>query len=270
MFKNSLRHLAMRAMKIALRVSSSPFHLTAERVLIVAPHPDDETLGCGGLIAGMSRAGKRVDVVFLTDGAASHSGHPKLAPLDLARLRRAESLAALSVLGVDGARVCFLDLPDGALDRLPSETAAAARDRLIGLLRDLRPDGVFAPFGAEPSAEHAAALELVSGAMASTGGGRLLQYPVWAWWNPVCLLSRLGRRNENLRLVLGETRSLKLRALACHRTQVESIPPWKEPVLPKAIKAGCCGAEEFFFTAIVPAAASPGRSRQGAIQGNAG
>jgi LmbE family N-acetylglucosaminyl deacetylase len=94
----------------------------ARRVLVLAPHPDDEAVGCGGLMARFNRAGVEAMVVFVTDGQHTSSSRAKA----LAEQRRAESEIALGVLGVrhtirwglvDG-KVATSDLPVGKLQML--------------------------------------------------------------------------------------------------------------------------------------------------------
>ena len=92
-------------------------------LLVVAPHPDDEVLSCGGLICAHRERGHRVDVVVMTDGAlgdasgASGAGYREQ--------RRAETREALQVLG--GCGVTFLDIPDGSLAG-KADAAAMLRD----------------------------------------------------------------------------------------------------------------------------------------------
>jgi LmbE family N-acetylglucosaminyl deacetylase len=228
---------------------SRPYEPGSGPILVVAPHPDDETLGCGGVIALHARRGREVRVVFLTDGEGSHRGHSTLTAGELGSRRRTEALAALGALGIaEPARAAdFLGAPDGQLDRLSPETAHTLRLALAGRIRATRPAAVFAPYFFGGSTEHSAAFEFTVGACALAGGAVLLEYPVWAWWNAFRLLPRLRPGSDNLRLALGPDREAKLRALACHRTQTEPIPPWLEPVLPRSLARACCATHEFFF-----------------------
>lgn len=242
-------------MKFALRGASRPLRAAAGPALVVAPHPDDETLGCGGYIATAAQAGRRVEVVFLTDGEASHPGHPGIRAGQLASIRRAEALAALACLGLPESRVRFLGLPDGRLDKLPAEVLAGLHARLADLLAVARPAEVLAPYRQGGSTEHTAATQAVVNALETTGGGRLLEYPIWGWWNPFRLRHARTPGRAILRLELGPLRSLKLRALDCHASQVRPADPWPEPVLPRVLAKACCGPDEFFF------ASDPGAAR---------
>jgi len=82
--------------------------------LVLAAHPDDETLGAGGLIAASAANGARVEVIIATDGAASHPDSPTHTPDQLARQRREEATEAVARLDPQ-ATLTFLGLPDGAL-----------------------------------------------------------------------------------------------------------------------------------------------------------
>jgi len=247
-----LRRAAVAVIRLGLRLSSRPYEAPPGPLLVVAPHADDETLGCGGLIAAQARAGRAVTVVFLTDSAGSHPGHPALSAASLALRRRGEAEAALAVLGLAAGPRHFLDLPDGTLDRLAPADRAAARERLTRLIRELRPAEILAPFSRGGSTEHTAAWALTRDALAAAGGGRLLEYPIWAWWNPLRLRGRIGPRAGNLRFRLGPWRAVKRRALACHRSQVEPVPPAADPALPDSLARACCGPWEFYFATTVP------------------
>lgn len=118
------------------------------RVLVVAPHPDDETIGCGGTIARLTAAGTQADVVVCTDGEAT-IGSPA-SPAETARRRRDEAVAACALLGARPPT--FLGLPDG---HLPAHAHAVA-DALDDRLRALRPQAVLVPWALERHADHRA------------------------------------------------------------------------------------------------------------------
>ncbi|MFP3939297.1 MAG: PIG-L family deacetylase [Thermoanaerobaculia bacterium] len=133
--------------------------IDARRVLVVAPHHDDEVLGCGGLLAQLAAPGARIRVLFLTDGAAG-AGSPGEADDALAYTarRRAESARALEALGVAEADAGeHLDLPDGNLAGHADRAAEAIRRALV----DLEPDLLLAPSPLEVTADHRAAFAAV-------------------------------------------------------------------------------------------------------------
>src|SRR6202044_4049231 len=82
------------------RVAVAP---QARKILVVAPHPDDESLGCGGLISLSAQAGSSVYIGFVTDGAASHRNSTAWSPVRLAAQREQEASRALACLGLENA-----------------------------------------------------------------------------------------------------------------------------------------------------------------------
>lgn len=98
----------------------------SRRWLIIAPHPDDEILGCGLLMRAIERAGGSVVVAWLTDGGACHGDLPAAARADLVLRRQGEALAGLQILGVHPLVTCFLGHPDGALADPNIQQSAAA------------------------------------------------------------------------------------------------------------------------------------------------
>jgi LmbE family N-acetylglucosaminyl deacetylase len=155
--------------------------------LIFSPHPDDESLGCGGTIIKKKQAGATVKLVHMTDGAGSH--RHLISAQELRTIRRRESVNAARVIGVD--QTYFLDFEDGAL----SESVGAAAERILEILRREEPEEVFVPHRCEPmqqAADHIAATQIV---MAALGSYRkrvaVWEYPVWFWlhWPWVSLKS---------------------------------------------------------------------------------
>ena len=93
-------------------------NLFGERVLVIAAHPDDETIGAGGTIARLGESGVETFALFLADGESSRLFGKTRREIDTAvRLRRSQAIQALGLLGCNNQR--FLDLPDNRLDTLP-------------------------------------------------------------------------------------------------------------------------------------------------------
>jgi hypothetical protein len=83
-------------------------------VLIVAPHPDDEVLGCGGLLAECTDNGIRTDILFLTNGEASHKGCCVIPEKDVATMRRSQAVSSSKILSIPHERLHFLGSRDGS------------------------------------------------------------------------------------------------------------------------------------------------------------
>ncbi len=138
------------------------------RVLVLAAHPDDEVLGVGGTMAILAAAGTRLRLVSVTDGEASHPGHPDQAAL--AARRTAETAGALQALGAQATDVIRLGFPDTRV--------AAREDTLAARLRDLAADcdAVLAPWDQDVHADHEAV-----GRAARRASPFTFWYPVWTW-----------------------------------------------------------------------------------------
>jgi LmbE family N-acetylglucosaminyl deacetylase len=167
------------------------------RVLVLAPHPDDEAVGCGGLVALLGDAGADVDVVFATDGEATRGGAASAA--DVASSRRREANAACDVLGARPPR--FLGLPDGALASRLDELTRSVR----AVAGELTPDAVLAPWFGDGHEDHRA----LSDAVCRAGLGDGVE--VWAYetWTPLP-----ANRVVDISAVIAR----KERAIAAHET----------------------------------------------------
>jgi LmbE family N-acetylglucosaminyl deacetylase len=142
------------------------------RLVVVAPHPDDEVLGAGGLLQEMEHAGIEMVVVAVTDGEASHPGVSN--SHDLAARRIGETRTALHRLGCDSVRVQRLGLPDGSV----AEQGQHLTDALVQLLG---PDDLcLAPWRSDGHPDHDASGRAAVAAARLTGA-HLLEYCVWTW-----------------------------------------------------------------------------------------
>ncbi|SDI84150.1 N-acetylglucosaminyl deacetylase, LmbE family [Frankineae bacterium MT45] len=145
--------------------------------LIVAPHPDDETLGCGGRVLLARRAGAQVTLVVLSDGGASEIADDT-DRATLVQTRSAELAVAAERLGVGAADVHELGYPDASLaDFLPQIQADLGR-----LIENVNPDDIYVTCMQEWHADHAAAAVATRSAVeALSHPPRLLEYPIWLW-----------------------------------------------------------------------------------------
>ena len=185
--------------------------------VVLAPHPDDESLGCGGLIALAAEAGIEVHVAVLTDGAGSHPNSKRFPPPELARLRACEVREAAALLGVAPERLH----PLGAHDtRAPHDGPEFARlaETLSDLLRATGARTLFTTWRHDPHGDHVAAHAIARRA-ATRGGARLRCYPVWGW----TLDEQEIEFATGVRLDVTSALAKKRAAIAAHRSQTTDL-----------------------------------------------
>lgn len=144
------------------------------RLLVLAPHPDDEVLAAGALLRLAARGGRQVSVIAVTDGEASHPGSTEWPVRALARQRRAESAAAMLALGLPPGVLHRLGIPDGSV----GQQQAALTDQLRQLIRPA--DVVVTPWQLDGHPDHEAVAR-AAGTVAGAVGARWLQAPIWGW-----------------------------------------------------------------------------------------
>ncbi len=186
-------------------------------VLVLAPHADDESLGCGALLAACWRAGIAAHVVCLTDGAASHPGSTDWPPARLADLRRAELAEAVVRLGGTPARdLTFLGHPDAALHLVDGATLAAQIDATI---ERLGTRVLLVPSRHDAHCDHVAAARAAEAVRRRRPDLRLLSYPVWSRWAAGGAEPPLSPGTRRLRFEALDLRRSKARAIAAHASQ---------------------------------------------------
>ncbi len=188
--------------------------ITGGCALVLAPHPDDESLGCGGLIAESCARGEPPVVAVLTDGAGSHPrshSHPAAA---LRAVREAETLAAAQCLGLPPGRVVFLRHPDTRAPTAGPEFGAAV-DQVAALLARPGARARLASWRMDPHCDHEAA-SLIAAAAAGRAGVPHWAYPVWGRTLPPDTAVPPARA---VRLEMAGHRDAKRRAILCHRSQ---------------------------------------------------
>ena len=256
--KEFLRQLAIKLCGGLLHLVSRPYQLQEGPAVIIAPHQDDETLACGGLIARKRNEGLPVHVIFITDGSASHPDHPRLGPPAIAALRAREAMQAISYLGVERSAVHFLNEPDGSLKTIGSVRREALVIRLAGLFGRIGPAEIFLPCNPDGSSEHDATFGFVLNAIGRTGlRPDVWQYPVWSWWNPQLLVRRWLATPDCRRLPVEDYQQAKQHAIECYQSQIAPIPPDDSAALPPDLVQIFNSDTEYFFRYPLPAPTPP-------------
>ncbi len=186
-------------------------------LVVLAPHPDDESLGCGALLRAAARAGRRVAVVVVTDGRRSHPSSPSVGPAKLARLRSLEVRAALAALHPD---IALIELGYGDCDapRRPPETAAATT-AIVAAVDAAGASALLTAWRGDPHRDHVATADLARRVLALRPGLRLWSYPIWGRFAP----ARAAAPERIVRFDAAGHRAAKTSAIACHRTQMTRL-----------------------------------------------
>lgn len=201
----------------------------AKSLIVISPHPDDETLGAGGLIASYRKQGRKVLVVAVTDGEAAY---PNADGLGERRVREQEE--ALAVLGVDASCIIRWGLPDSGLGSYEAEIG----ERLLGILT--KDDWVVAPHVWDYHPDHEICGRAARAAAQACAG--IAFYFFWTWHrgNPEQLAGLPLRRFE----LSEEVQGLRKQALAKHYSQLR----WRDsqPILPASLLGPMARPYEIF------------------------
>lgn len=151
-------------------------------VLVLAPHADDESLGCGGLIAALCEAEVPVFVWLISDGTMSHPNSVAF-PSDHRRaIREAEFGRACVILGVPVERLQFFRFPDTRVPTPDAENFGQATEQFVTQLRTLNPETIFTPWRRDPHCDHEATTSLIRAAISHLQWlGTLYEYPIWLY-----------------------------------------------------------------------------------------
>lgn len=181
--------------------------------LVIAPHADDEVLGCGALISEAAKERRIAAVAFLTDGAGSHPCGTDIDRRKLAALRRREAIAAIRMLGPSAPLPLFLDWPDAHPHPLQSEAFTATANRLAKICDRCGVDAIAVTRRDEPHRDHVAAFDVArETARRAVRHPRLFEYIVWAPRAP----GRDFIAVKTAPIALGKRK----RALAQHKSQM--------------------------------------------------
>jgi LmbE family N-acetylglucosaminyl deacetylase len=196
----------------------------ARKVLVVAPHPDDETLGCGGLISLLAQNGTAFYIVFVTDGSASHRNSRAWPPARLAAQREQEARNALACLGIPNAALLFLRLPDANMPAPGTLAWESAVATVSDALRCFGPELALLPWRRDPHCDHRASWLLSRHALRQAPvRPDTLEYAIW--------LDEFGevedhpkpREAERIRVDVRSALASKLAAIAAHESQTTDL-----------------------------------------------
>lgn len=188
----------------------------AERILVLAPHADDETIGCGGIIKQYNQAGKFVEVIILTDGrlgdpdirAMPDSRHRLECEAKLIELRRQEAQRAADILGV--SKLTFLDAYDSRLEYFEADFL----DALLTRYDATNPDIVFVPFFLDAHPDHRAANSCLDALYRQRPSSQHVLCAAYEIWSPLA---------ANTLVNISSQASAKWQAIGQYNSQLKDV-----------------------------------------------
>jgi LmbE family N-acetylglucosaminyl deacetylase len=186
-----------------------------KKVLVFAPHPDDDLIGCGGSIAKHIKKGNEVAIAYMTSG---ESGSLKYSKEELAKIREQEAKNAAAIIGVK--EVYFLKNPDGYL-----EYCKESLIKVIELIRTAKPDIVYIPHEFDGHKDHQATHKLVTEACGRAGGPWFQECSGEPWSVQTILCYEVWVPLQNITYVedITDFIELKVKALGEHKSQLDDI-----------------------------------------------
>jgi LmbE family N-acetylglucosaminyl deacetylase len=198
------------------------------KTLVIAPHPDDEILGCGGTMARLVAEGCSVTVAIVTKGMAPQFSDELVSKI------RAEARASHELIGIDETR--YLDLPAAALDTVAATTLNAALARLV---QEVQPKTIFVPFIGDIHTDHQ--LTFLGAMVASrprdeSAPQRIYAYETLSetnWYAPGITPAFV----PNVFVDISKTLEMKIEAFRCFKSQVKEFPDERSVEAVRALAA---------------------------------
>jgi LmbE family N-acetylglucosaminyl deacetylase len=189
-------------------------------VLVLAPHPDDESLGCGGTITMLARRGVRFAIAVITDGSLSHPNSQRYSSDRLAALRHDEVREAAQILTGNDTRLCWLGYPDCSAPTDEADMSAAV-SRLVEIADDAEATAIWTTWAGDPHRDHKATAALAFALRDRLSGIALWSYPIWGRFSDdaAATLEASGM----VRVDTASVRETKARAIAAHRSQMSAL-----------------------------------------------
>ena len=189
--------------------------------LIVAPHADDESLACGGVISLLRKYNQAVYILLLSDGTLSHPNSLEFPTEKLRNLRENELLSASRMLGVPVENVIFCRYKDRQVPGLQNPDFDQAVSNMNKIISIIGPQSIFVPWRKDPHPDHIAASELIKNS--NIGGAKIYEYAVW--------LDQIGSAEDlpsldeivPFKLDISSVLSKKQNAISAHQSQISDL-----------------------------------------------
>jgi LmbE family N-acetylglucosaminyl deacetylase len=201
-----------------------PCLLAASNILVIAPHPDDESLGCGGLISKLAAHGRCFYTIFVTDGGASHLASAKWSRHAIMACREREANDALRQLGIGNHPRMFLRLSDAAMPPVWSRLWRSALYQLDIVLRTFRPDLVLLPWRRDPHCDHRDSWRLAIEAIRQSALTPMtLEYAIWLEENGLPADYPCADEAQSIVFDISTEVANKRAAIATHQSQTTNL-----------------------------------------------
>jgi LmbE family N-acetylglucosaminyl deacetylase len=188
--------------------------------VVLSPHPDDETLGAGGLIRQACAKGQHVEIIVLTDGAGSHTQSIEYPPSRLIQLRRQEIAEAANILGLPADHLHHLDLPDAHMP-CTGPVFEKTVQFVTSLVQRIEARSLFVTWHHDPHCDHKASAEVARAAKQQIPALQVWAYPIWGWHlDPA---ESLADTPQGVRLDIAREADAKLRAIEAHGSQMTNF-----------------------------------------------
>lgn len=217
--------------------------LAGRRCLVLAPHPDDEVLACGGTIATRARQSDDVFIVYLTNGRRGAVNSSE----DPCARRHAEALHATAILGVPTDHLTFMQFEDGHL----AEYIDQATEQVRQMVNRWRIDAIFLPYRQEYHRDHLAAWRI--GHACHRDRLRMYEYPIWygpwlwsqlGWRARLAAAAQIADAMRSVKVNIAPVAELKRQALEAYRSQ---LSVFEREAWGRAYLKNFLGDYEFFF-----------------------
>lgn len=205
--------------KIPLKAEE--FVKTFGKTLVVAPHPDDESLGCGGVIALLRKYGLEVSILVLSDGTLSHPNSKKFPKEKLRDLRENELIEAAGILGVKIENITFLRFQDRSLPDKNSANFAMAIRKIEKVLKTKNPQTIFVPWRRDPHPDHRATFQLIDAV--KNENQTIIEFPIWLYELAASDDAPLKSEVSAFRLDTSSVIETKQKAICAHLSQVSDL-----------------------------------------------
>ncbi|AFY45113.1 PIG-L deacetylase family protein [Nostoc sp. PCC 7107] len=212
-------------MRWILLRGSQPLTFNQKSAMVFSPHQDDETFGCGGMIACKCEQGIPVIVVFITNGQGSGDIDTESSN-KIIQIRKQEAIKALNILGVQTSAIHFLDKADGGLQALKTAEKQEVIAQISELLQHYQPEEVYVPHSKDCHRDHEATYHLVKTAIQQANiKVDLLQYPIWLFWrSPLFIMLKLSDIAAAYSFSITSVQQKKNQAIAAYTSQLTSLP----------------------------------------------